>query len=251
MKHAVVIGASSGVGAHIAGRLADHGWSVTGTGRRPRQDTPLADGIDYVRADLADERTAETLSGLLADRGPGLIVYNAATYGSIGRDRPPTVTQLDEVFRVNATMPYQVLLQHLTRDEPGTFCSYVMVNSDSIYHANETQGVYAASKAALRVLTTALAAACRTREASVSTLLLGPLADQRKLDELREIARRRESSLEQITRAYLRRSNTSYVTDSLIDLESCFRSVEYIAGLGKAANGMLCRLDGGSAGSLI
>jgi hypothetical protein len=85
----------------------------------------------------------------------------------------------------------------------------------------------------------------------VATLLLGPLADERKLHELSEIARRRGTSTAEVTKAFLRKANPSYVTDSLIDLDACFRSVEYIAGLGRSANGMVCRVDGGSAGSLI
>ena len=250
MKRAVVFGASRGVGAYLARRLAEQGWEVTGTGRRPLEDITLVGAISYVEADLATEQSLNTLAALLADRAPDLIVHNAVTYGTT-RGLLPTLAQLDEVFRVNATLPYLLLLHHLSSIAPATFCSCIVVNSDSIYHANETSGVYAASKAALRVLTTALAAACRSQDASVSTLLLGPLADERKLDELHQIAQRRGTSDEDITRTFLRRSNPSFVTDSLIDLESCFRSVEYIVGLGKVANGMLCRLDGGSSGSLV
>lgn len=249
MRRAVVFGASRGVGAHIARRLAEEGWAVTGTGRRPAADTTLPDVIDYVQADMASEPSCDALAALLADRAPDLIVHNAVTYGPTDGS-VPTLSQLDEVFRVNATMPYHLLRRHISSLASGSFCSCVVVNSDSIYHANETSGVYAASKAALRVLTTALAAACRSRDASVSTLLFGPLADERKIDELHRIAQRRGMSDQDITRAFLRKSSPSYVTDSLIDLESCFRSVEYIVGLGKVANGMLCRLDGGSSGSL-
>lgn len=246
----MVLGASRGVGAHLARRLADEGWEVTGIGRRPRRDTALPDAVDYVVVDLADERAGDVLLDLLAERQPALIVSNAAAYGPL--DSPlPTLSQLDMVFRVNAALPYLVLLQYLTSLPPDRACSCIVVNSDSIYHANDTSGVYAASKAALRVLTSALAASCRTREASVSTLLLGPLADDRKSEELHRIAVRRGVDDAEITKVFLRRSNPAFVTDELIDLESCYRSVVYIAGLGRVANGMLCRLDGGSAGSLI
>lgn len=250
MRRAVVLGASRGVGAHMARRLAEQGWEVTGTGRRPVHDTGLADAVHYVTVNLSEAQALDALGELLAERRPQLIVHNTATYGTV--DNPlPTLPQLDEVFRVNATLPYRLLLQYLIDLPTEEFCSCIVVNSDSIYHANETSGVYAASKAALRVLTTALAAACRTRKASVSTLLLGPLADDRKVGELHQIAVRRGVGDEEITRAFLRRSNPALVTESLIPLESCFRSVEYIVNLGRAANGMLCRLDCGSSGSLV
>ena len=250
MRRAVVVGASRGVGAHMARRLAETGWEVTGIGRRPRQDTDLPEAVDYVAIDLADNRADGALAELLADRQPALVVYNAAAYGPL--DSPlPALSQLDTMLRVNATLPYLVLLRYLLSLPADRACSCILVNSDSIYHANDTTGVYAASKAALRVLTTALAASCRAREASVSTLLLGPLADDRKTAELHRIAERRGADDAEITRVFLRRSNPAFVTDELIDLESCYRSVAYLAGLGRVANGMLCRLDGGSAGSLV
>jgi hypothetical protein len=50
---------------------------------------------------------------------------------------------------------------------------------------------------------------------------------------------------------FLRKSNPDLVIDEFIDFESCYRSVVYLTELGAIANGMLCRLDGGSAGSLV
>lgn len=245
---AVIVGGSRGVGAHLARRLAEGGWEVSAAGRRDDAELPAA--VRYVRADLATPDGTVVVAELLATVQPDLIVYNAASYGTVGA-AVPAQDELDAIFRVNATVPYRLLLQHFAAQLAERFCSCIVVNSDSIYHVNEAAAAYAASKAALRVLTSALAAACRIRNASVSTLLLGPLADDRKIAELHAVAARRGVSDEEITRTFMRRSNPSFVTDSLIDLDACFRSVEYIVGLGRSANGMQCRLDGGSAGSLI
>ena len=68
--------------------------------------------------------------------------------------------------------------------------------------------------------------------------------------ELGAIAQRRRLTEDAITRLYLERSNPFLAIDSLIDPEHCYRSVTYIHSLGKAANGMVCKLDGGSSGSL-
>ncbi len=247
VKRAVVIGGSRGFGAALARHLADAAWDVVATGRRADAELPAA--VRYVRGDLAHVDGLAAVASVLEQAEPHLVVFNAASYGAIGA--PPEHSDMQQVFRVNAIAPYYLLRQHLTTRLSDQFCSCVVINSDAIYHAAESSAVYAASKAALRVLTSALASVCRARPASVSTLLLGPLADDRKIDELHAIATRRGVADEEIIRTFLRRSNPSFVTDQLIDLDSCIRSVEYLAALGRAANGMQCRLDGGSAGSLV
>lgn len=250
MKQAVVVGASQGLGLYVATRLVKEGWTVLGTGRRPFAEAAAGSGFDYLRADLSLPGAVEAIGRELVTRAPDLILYNAASYGERDPGVPPQEA-MEAVFRVNAVAPYRLLLGYLSLLPPQARCSCVVVNSDSIYHANRHSGVYAASKAALRVLTTALASACRSSNASVSTLLLGPLADPRKVEELRGLAERRGVSEEEITRVFLGRSNPALVVDALIDFEACFQSVLSMSGLGRAANGMLCKLDGGSSGSLV
>jgi NAD(P)-dependent dehydrogenase (short-subunit alcohol dehydrogenase family) len=250
VKNAVVIGASQGLGKYLATRLAEQDWEVTGTGRRSLEDIESAPRFDYVQADLSDAATLQVMSRLFEQKKPDLIVHNAVTYGDL-RNSKETLNELEAIFRVNTLLPYSLLFEYLSTIPQGQFVSCIVVNSDSIYHANQHSGVYAASKAALRVLTTALADSCRSRNASVSTLLLGPLEDHKKVEEFQRIAERKGLSEEEVIRLFLRRSNPSFVIDSLIDFESCFQSIQYISSLGRVSNGMLCKLDGGSSGSLV
>jgi len=81
--------------------------------------------------------------------------------------------------------------------------------------------------------------------------MLGPLADQSKLDEARSIAEKKGMTPTEVIKLFLRKAKPNLVIDDFIDYESCFMSIKYIHGLGRAANGMVCRLDGGSGGSLI
>ncbi|MFK0017403.1 SDR family NAD(P)-dependent oxidoreductase [Streptomyces sp. NPDC091027] len=238
-----MVGGSRGLGAHLAARLGEHGWRVTATGRRPRSETHLTESTAYTQLDLAAPTAVEELSALLSSLHPRLIVYNAAAYPTA----EPDLAECERVFRVNALVPHQALAGYL----PHAACTCVLINSDSIYHANRHSGVYAASKAALRVLASALADRCRGSRGSAATLLLGPLADDRKEEQFERIAQRQRMSTEDVAQAFLRRANPSYVVDSLIELDACVRSVEYLVELGAHANGMLCRLDGGSAGSLL
>jgi NAD(P)-dependent dehydrogenase (short-subunit alcohol dehydrogenase family) len=250
VRKAVIIGASTGWGAHLAIRLVEEGWQVTAVGRRAKPDLPPDEPPGYLQADVATAEGRAELAAELRQQKPALVVYNAVDYGRRDAELQP-LAEMEATFLVNALAPYHLLLEHITSQPNEEFCTYVMTNSDSIYQANRYSGVYAASKAALRVLTTALASECKSRNAAVATLLLGPLADEENFDKLRDIAERTNADLGVVTRRFLARSNQSYVIESFLDYESCVKSLLTIASLGRDANGMLCKLDGGSSGSLV
>ncbi|MGW7543005.1 SDR family NAD(P)-dependent oxidoreductase [Streptomyces sp. NPDC054770] len=248
-RRALVTGACKGLGQYLAASLAAEDWDVTGVGRCPRERVPALPNLTYLQADLSDPRAPAALSERL-DPALDLVVHCAVAYPP-ARPSGPALPDLEEVFRVNAFTPYLLTLNLLARKPADRFCTYVVVNSESIYSADDHSAVYASSKAALRVLTAGLAAGCRSAEAAVATLLLGPLADRAKLAEAETIAGRRKLPASDVVRLFLRRSNPNLVIDEFIDYASCFRSVRYIAELGPTANGMLCKLDGGSSGSLV
>ncbi len=247
-RRAQVTGASRGLGEHVASRLAEQGWTVTGVGRRPATELPELPKWTYVSADLADPGTVD----LVVDRvGPALdlIVHCAVTHPEPGEVCDSA--DLDRMFRVNALAPY-LLTRTLLRAKPDDlFCCCVMVNSEAIFQADSRSCGYAATKAALRVMTSGLADECRSGTASVATLLLGPLADPRKLSGVREVARKRGMSEDEVAELFLRKSNPNLVINRFIDYEACFRSIVHIFELGPVANGMVCKLDGGSSGSLF
>ncbi|ANY05786.1 SDR family NAD(P)-dependent oxidoreductase [Pseudonocardia sp. HH130630-07] len=249
-KKGIVIGASHGWGAYLAGRLAEEGWEVTAVGRRAKAELPDSGEVRYLRADLATADGYRSVEEELREQTPTMVVYNAVSYGP--RDaRLPPLEDLEATFKVNALVPYHLLLNHVNQASSANFCTYVVTNSDSIYHANKYSGIYAASKAALRVLTAALASACHSHNAAAATLLLGPLADEANFEKLQEVADRTGAELDVVMRRYLARSNQAYVIDSFLSYESCVKNVLTIASLGCDANGMLCKLDGGSSGSLV
>ncbi|WP_046729981.1 SDR family NAD(P)-dependent oxidoreductase [Streptomyces humi] len=248
-RRALVTGACKGLGRYLAASLAAEGWDVTGVGRCPEERVPAVPGVTYLQADLSRPQAATALSGRL-DPALDLVVHCAVAYPP-ARPSGPVPRDLEEVFRVNAFAPYLLALDLLARKPADRFCSHVVVNSEAIYGADDHSAVYAASKAALRVLTAGLAAGCRSAGAAVATLLLGPLADRAKLAEAETVAARKGLPASDVVRLFLRRSNPNLVIDEFIDYASCLRSVRYLAELGPTANGMLCKLDGGSSGSLV
>ncbi|MFC9718371.1 SDR family oxidoreductase [Micrococcus luteus] len=248
-RRVLVIGAGGGLGSQISVSLKDCGWRVSGCGRNV--PNAVADVFEeFVQVDLGAEDAVEKLISSLPSTEYRLVVMNAVDYGPKGCD-DPELADMERVFRVNALNPYR-LLRGLVNEIPLTVqCSIVVVNSDAIFGANRTSGTYAASKAALRVFTSALADVCRGTNVSVATLLLGPLKDSKKMEMIRETARRLGRAEEDVIRMFLSRTNSYFVIDDLIDLRACVRSIEYLAAVGSAGNGMLCRLDGGAAGSLV
>ena len=244
-RRALVTGATSGLGLHVCERLARDGWSVTGVGRRDIESAGEREPgeLSFLRADLGDRSAVssllESIEGL-----PQLLVLAAVAYPS------PSDEDLTFAFEVNALSAYRLGRALLARGPRGDPCQVVVINSESINRADERSGTYAASKAALRVLTHALAASCRGSGRAVATLTLGPLADERKTSEIVALAATRKAEPAEITRLFLRRSNPDLLIDRFIDFDACYSAVSWIASMGPIANGMVVKLDGGSAGSL-
>lgn len=251
-KRAVVTGATGSLGAVVCRRLLAAGWVVHGVGSRPAPPTLVTSipDVEHHQIDLSSTDAPHDLLCLFRHVAPDLVLHAAVSYGD-PRSPPSRIDELERMFRVNAFSFYLAFQQYCADSNLEPFCSCVVVNSDSIYHAGAKTGAYASSKAALRVFTTALADACRSENASVSTLLLGPLADATKVAQLRALAEKRQVSERSLRREYLRRSNPFLVIDDLIDLDACYEAICSIVRLRKAANGMLCKLDGGSSGSLV
>lgn len=244
-RRALITGAGSGLGNHLATALTAGGWTVTGVGRGDGDD---GYGFRYVRADLSDWDTVAALPDLI-DGWPDLVVHCAVSYPHHGAGTPEP-EDLEAVFRINALAPYLLTRRLLEVRPAGRFWCTVMVNSEAMFGADSNSAPYAASKAAMRVLSAGLADSVRG-SASVATLLLGPLASRDKLASIRSIARSHGRTEADVTQAFLRRSNPNLVIDTFIDHDACLRSVLYLYDLGPIGNGMVCRLDGGSSGSLI
>lgn len=160
MKSALVTGASSGIGAATALRLAADGWRVVLTGRDRSRLEDLADrtGGDAVAADLTScdglARVAE------AARGVDLLVHSAGIgwSGSFAEMEPH---RIDALVELNLTVPIR-----LTRAVLPPRVAFV---SSVAAVGVRDEDVYSATKAGLR----AFAASLRYRGITTTTVFPG------------------------------------------------------------------------------
>src|SRR5262245_2709097 len=170
---AVVTGASRGLGAVIAGVLAERGFDLVIGARGADSLKERADALAWhggrvipVAGDITDAAArvrvidaARTLGGL------DVLVNNASELGPIGPLMDFDVTRFGRVFPVNTGAPLALiqLAVPLLEQRGGLL---VNITSDAANAGYVGWGPYGASKAALELLTRTLAAELRDRGVS-------------------------------------------------------------------------------------
>jgi NAD(P)-dependent dehydrogenase (short-subunit alcohol dehydrogenase family) len=153
---ALVTGTTRGIGAAVADRLLERGWSVIGLARH-------STAIDHARyrhlsIDLADAATlAETIEREVAVRLADQqwtrigLVNNAAATGALGPIESTDPASLLRHAAVNWVAPTWLIAFMLGRTPPQTPLRIVNVSSGAAVQAFPGLSDYCASKAALRM----------------------------------------------------------------------------------------------------
>ena len=156
MPHAVITGASAGLGRTLAVELAKQNWALTLDARRPEPLKRVADelaALTEVRAvpgDIADPAHRAALVAAAGEHGPvDLVVNNASDLGGspLPRLRDLQAAAYERLWRVNVLAPQQLVQALLPRLNPGAVI--VNISSDAGAENYEGWGGYGSSKAAL------------------------------------------------------------------------------------------------------
>jgi len=157
--HAVVTGASSGIGAATVRRLIAEGWEVTAVARRADKLSELASevGCATFTADITSDDDVAALVAELTARGPVHALVNNAG-GAIGMDKIADSgldawSQQYEVNVVGTVRITQALLPALTDSGRG---DVVMVTSTAGHEPYENGAGYVAAKTAEVAMTRTL-----------------------------------------------------------------------------------------------
>jgi NAD(P)-dependent dehydrogenase (short-subunit alcohol dehydrogenase family) len=179
-RTALVTGASRGIGAAIAERLAADGFHVILTGRKEADLVATEDRIHAAGGtatiapiDITKAEEVDRLAAAIAGRWEGLdlLVLNAATLGVLAPLAHVSPKEFDQVVALNITAQWRMIrnFDALLRRARGTV---VAVTSSVATDTKAYWGPYAASKAALETMVGTYAA--EMQALGVNALILDP-----------------------------------------------------------------------------
>ena len=180
----IVTGASSGIGAELARRLAAHGHDLVLVARRADRLEELAEELrgEHGReilvhaADLTSAAAREGLLGFVADAGRTISgLCNNAGFGLAGRAWERDLEQSHEMVELNVVALHDLTLlvvPELVRAGTGAVLN---VASVAAYQPLPGMAAYAATKAFVAAFSEALHAELSGTGVSVTTLYPGPV----------------------------------------------------------------------------
>jgi 3-oxoacyl-[acyl-carrier protein] reductase len=179
---AIVTGASRGIGRGIAERLGRDGAYVVVNYSGSEQDADeVVDAICdaggksvSIQADLSNVDDIQTLFAKTVDYFGKLdiLVNNAGVAGSIGPIENVTLEDYERIFNLNVRGVLFSLQEAAKRMRNGG--RVINISSTSTLYPSAGMAVYAASKAAVKLLTQVMAQEVGHRDITVNTVTPGP-----------------------------------------------------------------------------
>lgn len=169
-RHALITGASSGIGRAMALTLAKAGYHVTATGRDPAALAQLeGQGIATLRIDLSTPDAMAAFDGI----APDVLVLNAGTTAPPGPLTSLTPAQILDTVAVNVTAPMLVSRHLLPAMRARGAGHLVFVSSVAAHLPSPGSAVYAATKAAVASFAQSLRAELAPEGLRVTEIVAG------------------------------------------------------------------------------
>jgi short-subunit dehydrogenase len=182
---ALITGASSGIGAELARRLASEGLACVLTARRGERLHRLATELQtaysvatrVVAADLAAAGGAEHLADAVADLDVSILVANAG-FGAVGLFDAIETQRLVDMVTLNCTAPMVLASRLVPRLRQRGRGAVIITSSTSAHQPLPFHAVYGATKAFELSLGEALWAELQGSGVDVLVLAPGPVATE-------------------------------------------------------------------------
>ncbi len=181
-RWALITGASSGIGAEFARRLAAHGMHLVLTARRKELLEKLADELhtrhgtktEIIIADLIDTAEPQRLCESIAEKEIQIeLLVNNAGFGWVGTIDETEQSRMRDLVQLNVAsmteLTYRLLPAMLERGHGGI----INVSSVAGFQPVAYMPTYSASKAFVLHFSEALWAECRDRGVTVTALCPG------------------------------------------------------------------------------
>ncbi len=168
-KHALVTGASSGIGLSITQHLLAKGYRVTGISRRGiiGQEHSL---FTPVALDLANSKQIElTLKQLLAGNQFDCFIHSAG-YGEFGSIEQFSVNRIERAIQVNLTSALIICRHLIPAFRARRAGRLIFIGSESGLNAGRKGALYSAAKFGLRGFSQALRDDCASDNIQVSLI---------------------------------------------------------------------------------
>jgi len=170
---ALVIGASRGIGLAVVQAFAAQGWQVTATHRSGIPAQGEQPGVTWHALDMTESSAVQQLAGQLAGQMFDAILINAGIFGPAHQTLAQSEAQeLAQLFLTNAVAPVrsaEILLPLLSKQK-----GVLAITSSQLASLSENpradMPLYSASKAALNMLSRALAAEDEAQAGTLVTL---------------------------------------------------------------------------------
>jgi NAD(P)-dependent dehydrogenase (short-subunit alcohol dehydrogenase family) len=150
MPHALIVGASRGIGAEFVRQYRSEGWQVTATARSDEALAALrAQGATAIALDVASAESTSRLAWQLDGQAFDVIVNVAGVLKRQTGLEPPSDADFDHTMHANVLAPMRVLPQLADMLAPGAKVALISSKMGSMgARASTSSWLYRASKAA-------------------------------------------------------------------------------------------------------
>lgn len=150
MPHALIVGASRGIGAEFVRQYRSGGWQVTATARSDEALAALsAQGATALALDVTSAESTSRLAWQLDGVAFDVIVHVAGVLQRQTGLEPPTDADFDHTMHANVLAPMRVLPQLADMLAPGAKLALISSKMGSMgARASTSSWLYRASKAA-------------------------------------------------------------------------------------------------------